>query len=157
MNYKTLLAVSFLLTACIPSAKDDTSSNTIAEASSEPSSDASEPTSEPTSEPSAGTSNCTDMSSQECFECFAMEDQAGYQAYVNALVGNCYCANDCEASCTDFCSDPSLQTPPSADCDSCVNGVISDQSSACIQGFSADCQADATCINFAMAVQECPQ
>ena len=42
------------------------------------------------------------MSGQECFECLATEDQAGYQAYVNALVGNCYCANDCEASCTDF-------------------------------------------------------
>ena len=155
MNYKSLIALSFLFTACIPTTKDDTGSSTTVEASSEPSS---EPASEPAGEPAAdNTTDCTDMNSQECFECFINENQAGYQAYVVALVDNCYCANDCADSCTDFCADSSMQTTPSQECETCVSGVANDQTSACITGFSADCQADATCLDFAMAVQECPQ
>ena len=154
MNFKSLLAVALLSTACIPTTKDDTGST-----STEPATEAAaEPTSEPSSpaEPAADSTDCTGMGGEECFQCFATENPAGAQAYQDAVIGNCYCANDCAEACTDFCADDTLATPPTAECETCVGTVGNDQSSACIQGFSAECQANADCLDFAMNVQECP-
>jgi hypothetical protein len=148
MKFYTFIAALFLV-ACTPVA-DDTSESPKSEPTSEP---ASSPTSSPTSE-----TDCTDAGSFDlCAQCLAEENPTGAQAYSLAIVDNCYCANDCAESCADFCADTSGATPPSADCDSCVNTVGADQSSACIEGFSAECGADASCLDFANALQSCPQ
>ena len=152
MKIYTLIAALFLV-ACTPAA-DDTSDAPKSEPTAEPSSS---PTSEPTSEPSSET-DCTEAGSFElCAQCLAEENPNGAQAYSLAVVDNCYCANDCAETCTDFCADATGQTVPSAECETCVNGVAADQESACIQGFSADCGADASCLDFATELQSCPQ
>ena len=148
MKTYTLIAALFLV-ACTPVA-DDTSEAPKSEPTAEPSS---APTSEPTSEV-----ECSDAGSFDlCAQCLADENPAGYQAYSVAVIENCYCANDCADTCTDFCADTSGQTMPSAECETCVGTVGADQTSACIQGFSADCGADASCLDFANALQTCPQ
>ena len=145
MKIYTLIAALFLA-ACTPAA-DDTSEAPKSEPTSEPSS---APTSEPTSEV-----ECSDAGSFDlCAECLVEENPAGYQAYSVALIDNCYCANDCAETCTAFCADTSGQMP-STECQTCVAGQ--DQASACVQGLSADCGADASCLDFANALQACPQ
>jgi hypothetical protein len=100
--------------------------------------------------------DCTQAGSGDaCYQCFAQQDAAGYQAYVGQIVNNCLCANECEAECANECADPS--TLAEGACNTCFNGVTGDQDSACITGFSTGCQADNTCITFAMNVQGCPQ
>ena len=152
MKFYTLIAALFLV-ACTPVA-DDTSEAPKSEPTTEPTS---EPSSSPSTEPSSET-DCTDAGSFElCAQCLAEENPNGAQAYSLAVIDNCYCANDCAETCTDFCADSTGQTPPSAECETCVSGVGADQESACIQGFSADCGADASCLDFATDLQSCPQ
>ena len=150
MSLTILMSTLFL--ACGTAEKDDTSEAT-AEATSEPTS---EPASSPTADPQETT--CSDLPSQECFECFANENASGYTAYANAVIGSCYCGTECEEDCTDFCAssgDGSVQ--PSTECGTCFNTVTADQNSACIQDFSTACQADADCVSFANDVNTCPQ
>ena len=147
----TILLSTTLLLACGTAEKEDTSER-VAEATSEPTS---EPASSPTAQPDETT--CSDLPSQECFECFANENPTGYNAYATAVIGNCYCGTECGEECTDFCAsgaDGSVQ--PSTECGTCFNTVTADQNSACIQGFSAECQADANCVSFANDVNTCP-
>ena len=152
MKTYTLIAALFLA-ACYPVA-NDTSEAPKSEPTAEPTS---EPSSAPTSEPPSEV-ECSDAGSFDlCAPCLAEENPAGAEAYSMAVIDNCYCANDCAESCTDFCADTSGQTMPSAECETCVGTVGSDQNSACIQGFSADCGADASCLDFANALQTCPQ
>ena len=152
MKTYTLIAALFLA-ACTP-ASDDTSEAPKSEPTAEPTS---EPSSAPTSEPTSEV-ECSDAGSFDlCAQCLAEENPTGAEAYSMAVIDNCYCANDCADSCTDFCADTSGQTMPSAECETCVGTVGSDQNSACIQGFSADCGADASCLDFANALQTCPQ
>lgn len=151
MKTYTFLAALFF-TACTPAA-DDTSEVTKSEPTAEPASSPSSPTTEPSSE-----TNCTDAASFDlCAQCLAEENPMGAQAYSLAVLENCYCANDCAESCTDFCADETGQTAPAAECETCVSGVAADQNSSCIQGFSADCSADAGCVDFATQLQSCPQ
>ena len=101
--------------------------------------------------------DCTQAGSGDaCYECFVQQDMAGYQAYVGQIVQNCLCANECEAECAAECADPSTLAEGSA-CNTCFTGATSNQQSACLQGFSTGCQADQTCLSFAMNVQSCPQ
>ena len=136
------ILVSTLFLACGTTEKDN-SSNKTAEATSEPTS---EPASSPTADPQE--TSCSDLPSQECFECFANENMEGYTAYANALISNCYCSTECGDSCTDFCATGDGSVPPSSECNTCVQGVINDQNSECVQGFRADCQASNDCILF---------
>ena len=148
------LIAAFFLVACTPAADDTSDAPKDGTEETQPSS---EPASSPTSEPTSETS-CTDAGSFElCAQCFSEENPTGAQAYSLAVIDNCYCANDCADSCTDFCADSSGATPPSTDCESCVNTVGADASSACVEGFSAACGADASCLDFANALQTCPQ
>jgi hypothetical protein len=146
-----LLSLLVFSVACGTAEKDDTSSETTAEATSEPTS---EPASSPTTDPG---NDCTALSSQECFECFANEDIDGYTAYSTSVVTYCYCGVECGTDCADFCASEDGSVTPAAECDSCVTSVGNDQSSQCIQDFSAACNADSDCVAFANAVQTCPQ
>ncbi len=104
-----------------------------------------------------GATDCTQAGSGDaCYQCFAQQDTAGYQAYVGQIVQNCLCANECEGDCAAECADPSTLAEGSA-CNTCFTQTTSNQQSACLQGFSAGCQADNTCLTFAMNVQNCPQ
>lgn len=100
--------------------------------------------------------DCTQAGSGDaCYQCFAQQDAAGYQAYVGQIVSNCLCANECEAECANECAAP--DTLAEGACNTCFSEVSANQDSACLTGFSAACQADNTCITFAMNVQGCPQ
>ncbi|MAA80620.1 MAG: hypothetical protein CL916_15295, partial [Deltaproteobacteria bacterium] len=136
--------------ACGTAEKDDSADSTVTEATSEPTS---EPASSPTIDPDETT--CGDLPTQECFECLANENPAGYSAYANALIGNCYCSTECGETCTDFCAVGDGSVQPSSECDTCVQGVANDQNSECIQDFSAACQADPECANFANETSVC--
>ena len=141
------ILISTLFLACGTAEKEDTADTAV-----------SEPTSEPTSSPTVvedHESACEDLPTQECFECFANENMAGYSAYANALIANCYCSTECGETCTDFCATGDGSVPPSAECETCVQSVGSDQHSECIQDFSAACQADPECINFANETSVC--
>ncbi len=99
--------------------------------------------------------SCTDQPDfNSCANCVAMENPAGSNAYSQAIVSSCYCANECVAECTAGCADPTMIQQGDA-CDTCLNTVTMNQNSACIAGFSAACQADATCVGFAMSLQSC--
>ena len=151
MKLYTFIAALFL-TACVP-AENDSSEPPKSEPTSEPSS--SQPASEPSS---SSTGGCADEANfNDCAECLVNENPTGYQAYAMALIDNCYCENDCATSCSSFCSDSTGQTAPSSECETCVDGVASDQNSACIQGWSADCGSDANCMAFVEALNTCPQ
>ena len=134
---------------------DDQSDQPSSEPSGEPSSNpSSEPSSNPSSEPSSS-QDCSDSSSfDECFQCLANENPGGYEAYVTAVISNCFCGNECGSVCGDFCSGASDE--PTAECQSCFDTVAADQNSECIQGFSADCGASADCVDFANGLGECP-
>ena len=146
-----ILIVSFFF-ACGTAEKEDTSANTT-----EPTS---EPTSQPTSQPESipEEEGCASLNTlDECFQCFANENPAGYNAYATAIIGNCYCGNDCADDCYDFCeasSDGSTQ--PSTECNSCVEAVTGDQTSACVTGFQTECSGDTNCVSFVNAVNTCP-
>ena len=100
--------------------------------------------------------DCTQAGSGDaCYQCFAQQDAARYQAYVGQIVSNCLCANECEAECANECAAP--DTLAEGACNTCFSEVSANQDSACLTGFSAACQADNTCITFAMNVQGCPQ
>ena len=104
-----------------------------------------------------GATDCTQAGSGDaCYQCYAQQDAAGYQAYVGAIVQECLCSNECQADCAAECADPSTLAEGSA-CNTCFSATTSNQQSACLQGFSAACQADNTCLTFAMNVQNCPQ
>ena len=146
---RSILIFGALLVACGTAEKDDTSAV-----------DFSEPTAEPTSspsEPAVSETSCSDLSAQECFQCFAEENMTGYNAYIGAVIENCYCGTECGTDCADFCATPDGSVQPSATCETCVGTVGNDQTSQCIQGFSADCQGDANCVAFANDVSTCPQ
>ena len=152
MKTYTLIAALFLA-ACTPVA-DDTSEAPKSEPTAEPTS---EPSSAPTSEPTSEV-ECSDAGSFDlCAQCLAEENPAGAEAYSMAVIDNCYCANDCAESCTDFALIQVVKPCLQLECETCVGTVGQDQNSACIQGFSADCGADASCLDFANALQTCPQ
>lgn len=149
MSLTILMSTLFL--ACGTAEKEDTADTAVAEATSEPTS---EPASSPTVEEEE--TGCGDLpTAQECFECFANENMTGYTAYANALISNCYCSTECGETCTDFCATGDGSVAPSAECETCVQGVAGDQNSECLADFSAACQADPECLNFANETSVC--
>ena len=77
MNFKSLLAIALLSTACIPTTKDDTGSSASTEPAAEAAAEPSSEPSSPTSEPAADTTDCTGMPAEDCFQCFATENPTG--------------------------------------------------------------------------------
>ena len=117
-----------------------------------------EPTSDPSTEPSTEPGDCSEFSTtEECFECFAAENNTGYSVYATSLVENCYCASECGIECSDFCTSSDGSVSPSNECSSCVSTVAADEGSECVQSFSADCNASPECVTFADALATCPQ
>ena len=98
-----------------------------------------------------GASACYNQAGQACMQCLAQENQTGAQAYINGLMANCICANECQSSCTATCANPQNAQEPG--CDQCLQGL--GQTSACNSAFSAACTQDANCVEFANAILNC--
>ena len=95
-----------------------------------------------------------------CANCLCQADMSGCQAYIDAIDAHIYCGMTCGMICTEYCSDPNT---PSQPCDTCVASIDcaspppgSPEQVDC-DGFIASCQANATCVGFAQALQACPQ
>jgi len=98
-----------------------------------------------------GASACYNQAGQACMQCLAQENQTGAQSYINGLMANCICANECQSSCTATCANPQNAQEPG--CDQCL-GVLG-QDSACNTAFSSACTQDANCVEFANAILAC--
>lgn len=100
----------------------------------------------------ASSTSCADEASfNDCAQCFAEENTAGYQAYANFAVTDVYCGETCGTTCEATCSSGST---PTDECGACASALGS--SSAEIQQFLADCQADSDCLAFLTSLEECP-
>ena len=101
--------------------------------------------------------NCTDLEARQCFECFANENPAGYNAYIDNLITYCYCGVECTEACVDFCDTLDGSVQPNEECGICVDTVGSDRESQCIADFSTACEQDTNCVSFANDGSTCPR
>ncbi|MBI4701768.1 MAG: hypothetical protein HY744_11525 [Deltaproteobacteria bacterium] len=110
-----------------------------------------------TSSTGSSSGGCADEANfQDCANCFAEENPDGANAYVQAIVDNCLCANECKEECAAECKDPN-SLKDGTPCSTCFDETTAKQDSACIQGFVASCKADQSCIDFATSLQDCPE
>lgn len=138
--------------------KDSGATDTKTDTATSPTDSGTKPdTATATCDVDAGT-NCSTAScgdSNACFECLSNGDSAGYQAYVNALLGACACTagTTCYSACstTQACGGTGAVDA----CVTCVNGLSS--SDACISTFGTKCKADSACLGFVTAANDqCP-
>ena len=75
------------------------------------------------------------------------------QAYDTALVNNIICGQTCGGGdCADFCNQ--VATDLSQACVACANGIM--QGNPDFDAFVAECQGNASCVNFGTNLNSCP-